>query len=55
MVVCICNAVRERDIRAVARECSTPCQAYRALGCRPKCGQCTVEARAILDAERAVA
>jgi bacterioferritin-associated ferredoxin len=34
MVVCICNAIREHQIRAVARQCSTPCQAYSALGCQ---------------------
>ncbi|WP_425228347.1 (2Fe-2S)-binding protein [Sphingomonas sp.] len=55
MVVCICNAIREHQIRGVARTCTTPCQAYSALGCQPKCGQCTLAARAILDEERAAA
>lgn len=55
MVVCICNAIRENQIRDVARQCQTPCQAYSALGCRPKCGQCTTVARAIIDEERAAA
>ena len=55
MVVCICNAIREHQIRDVAPRCSTPCQAYAALGCRPKCGQCAVTARAVLDQERAAA
>lgn len=55
MVVCICNAIREHQIRGVARQCQTPCQAYSALGCQPKCGQCTVVARAIIAEERAAA
>ncbi|WP_353205137.1 (2Fe-2S)-binding protein [Sphingomonas sp.] len=56
MVVCICNAIRERDVRDAARAGSkTACQAYRALGRQPKCGQCLPFARSIIDAERAVA
>lgn len=56
MVVCICNAIRERDVRDAARcGSATACQAYRALGCQAKCGQCVPFARAIIDAERAAA
>lgn len=55
MIVCICNAVREQQIREVAGQCRTPCQAYDALGCRAKCGQCVVIARAILDEQRQAA
>ena len=56
MVVCICNAVKERDVRNAARQGSTTaCQAYRSLGCQPKCGQCVPFARAIIDEERAAA
>jgi len=60
MVVCICNAIRERDVRTAARNGSrTACQAYRTMGCEAKCGQCVPVARAIIDAiideERAVA
>ena len=55
MVVCICNAIREHQIRDVAAQCRTACQAYSALGCQAKCGQCAVAARTILDDERAAA
>lgn len=56
MVVCICNAIRERDVRAAARNGATSAyQAYRALGRQPKCGQCVPFARSIIDSERAVA
>ncbi|WP_246346863.1 (2Fe-2S)-binding protein [Sphingomonas jinjuensis] len=56
MVVCVCNAIRENQVRACARDgCRTPCQAFRALGRQAKCGQCAVVARAILDEERAAA
>jgi bacterioferritin-associated ferredoxin len=56
MVVCVCNAIRESQVREAARCGSvTACQAYSALGCRAKCGQCSVVARAIIDEERAAA
>ncbi|MCW3835469.1 bacterioferritin-associated ferredoxin [Sphingomonas canadensis] len=56
MVVCVCNAIREKDVRTAAREGATSaCQAYRALGCQAKCGQCVPFARQIINAERAAA
>ncbi|HWK36555.1 (2Fe-2S)-binding protein [Sphingomonas sp.] len=56
MVVCVCNAIRERDVRQAARDGAvSACQAYRALGCQAKCGQCVPFARAIIDQERAAA
>lgn len=56
MVVCICNAIRENEVRSAARTgAMTACQAYRSLGRQPKCGQCVPFARAIIDAERAAA
>ena len=56
MVVCVCNAIREGQVREAARNGSaTACQAYRSLGRQPKCGQCVPYARAIIDEERAAA
>jgi bacterioferritin-associated ferredoxin len=56
MVVCVCNAIREKDVRAAARDGAiSACQAYRALGRQAKCGQCVPFARSIIDSERAVA
>jgi len=56
MVVCVCNAIKERDVRAAAREGAvSACQAYRALGLQPKCGQCVPFAREIINSERAAA
>ncbi|MCM8730788.1 (2Fe-2S)-binding protein [Hephaestia sp. GCM10023244] len=54
MVVCICNALREDDVRAAARGGATSvCQAYRTFDRQPKCGQCACFAREIIDAEHA--
>ena len=56
MVVCVCNAIREKDVREAARNgADTPCSAYAQYGRRPKCGQCVSLARTIIAAERASA
>jgi bacterioferritin-associated ferredoxin len=56
MVVCICNAIRERDVRSAARDGSaSPRCAYRKLGCQVRCGQCLPFAREIIESERAIA
>lgn len=56
MVVCICNAIREKDVRAAARQgCDSPTSAYATLGRRPRCGQCVPFAREIIASERATA
>ncbi|HEX8526582.1 (2Fe-2S)-binding protein [Allosphingosinicella sp.] len=56
MVVCICNAIREKDVRKAARDgASCPATAYEALGRRPRCGQCFSFAREIIASERATA
>jgi bacterioferritin-associated ferredoxin len=56
MVVCVCNGIRERELRCVARSgANNPSAAYAALGRRPRCGQCFSFAREILASERATA
>lgn len=56
MVVCICNAIREKDLRTAVREgAHDPCSAYARYGRRPKCGQCVPFAKSIIAAERATA
>lgn len=56
MVVCVCNAIREKDLRNVVREgAHDPCSAYARFGRRPKCGQCVPFAKSIIAAERATA
>lgn len=53
MYVCICNAIKESDLRRAARHTSGDAEAaYAALGKRPNCGQCLFEADEILFEER---
>ncbi len=56
MVVCVCNALREKDVREAARNgAHSPARAYRSLGCAVKCGQCIPFARDLIGRERAIA
>lgn len=56
MVVCVCNAIRERDVREAVRQgANDPCSAYASLGCRPRCGKCLPFARTLIDEARAIA
>lgn len=56
MVVCVCNAIREKDLRAAVR-CGSerPNDVYARLGRKPKCGQCLSFARNIISAGPAIA
>ena len=54
MYTCICNAIRECDLRKAARQYQTGNaeSVYAKLGKRPNCGQCLVEAEDIIEEER---
>ena len=53
MIVCVCNAIREDELRAVARQ-GAPCArtAYKALGHVPQCGTCLPCAKEVVEDER---
>jgi bacterioferritin-associated ferredoxin len=54
MIVCICNAIDETELRTAARA-GAPCpqSAYANLGCQAQCGTCLCFAQEIIDDERA--
>ena len=53
MYVCICNAIRETELRSAARRCPGDADAvYAALGKRPQCAQCLDDAAEVLIEER---
>ena len=55
MYVCICNALREKDLRAAARCCRDGAEdLYAKLGRTPQCRQCLDEATEIVADERAM-
>jgi bacterioferritin-associated ferredoxin len=51
MIVCVCNALGERQCREVAARPETrgPACIYRQLGCRVRCGACVSTMRDIVD------
>ena len=52
MIVCVCNAIREDELRAAARQGATePLGAYASLGCEPQCGCCLDYAQEVIDDE----
>ena len=55
MFVCVCNALKERDVREAARVAGSACPkaAFAQLGARPKCGQCLPFAREVVENARA--
>ena len=56
MYVCICNAIREKDLRAAARCCRDGAEGlYAKLGRTPQCRQCLDEASEIVADERELA
>lgn len=53
MIVCVCNALTEDEVREAARGGATcPTNAYARLGCEPQCGCCLDYAQEIIDEER---
>jgi len=55
MYVCVCNAVRESELRHAARCVEGDAEAvYEALGCQMQCGSCLDEADEIVAEERAM-
>ena len=56
MYVCICNAIREKDLRTAARCCRDGAEElYAKLGRTPQCRQCLDEASEIVADERQTA
>lgn len=53
MIVCSCNVIREREIRAAARRgCPDAETAYRSMGCQFDCGSCQDRAEDLVAEER---
>ena len=53
MYVCVCNAIRENELRHAARNVAGDVEAvYEALGCQPQCCMCLEEAAEIVIEER---
>jgi bacterioferritin-associated ferredoxin len=52
MIVCSCNVLSDRDVRAALGGGETPRttgEVYGCLGCSPQCGRCARTIRRIMD------
>ena len=53
MIVCVCNAITEKEVREAARKGSpTPEAAYATYDCEVQCGCCLDYAQEIIDEEQ---
>ena len=53
MIVCVCNAITEKEVReAACKGARTPEAAYDFHGFEPECGCCLDYAQEIIDEER---
>jgi len=53
MIVCVCNAVTEDELRELARSgARSPEEAYALLGHEPQCGSCLNYAQELIDGQR---
>ena len=53
MYVCVCNAIRENELRHAARRTEGDAEAvYAMLGCEPQCCMCLDEAAEMIVEER---
>ena len=49
MYVCVCNAIRERDVRRqIAEGACTPMDIFKAAGAEPCCGRCIPDMERLL-------
>jgi bacterioferritin-associated ferredoxin len=56
MYICVCNGIRECELRRAALRAAGDAEAvYAALGKRPNCGTCLSEADEIIFEERELA
>ena len=54
MIVCVCNAITEDEVRSAARAgAASPETAYARLGCELQCGCCLDYAQELIDREHA--
>jgi bacterioferritin-associated ferredoxin len=52
MIVCVCNAITEKEVRVAARKgARSPEAAYATLGFEPQCGCCLHYAQEMIDEE----
>jgi len=52
MYVCICNALKDRELAAASKGARTVAEVFRACGKRPQCGKCLPDVAEMIEASR---
>ena len=52
MYVCICNALKDKQLTAVAGDASNVAQVFNRCGARPQCGKCLPDVAKIIEDTR---
>lgn len=56
MYVCLCNGIREAEVKRLARNgATTAASVYKSLGCEPNCATCTEFLQDMIDDVRTAA
>jgi bacterioferritin-associated ferredoxin len=55
MIICSCNVISDRDVRACVKPCGASADrardVFRHLGCTPKCGRCVRKIQSLFEIE----
>ncbi len=49
MYVCICNALKDRELAAAADDARSVAEVFRRCGRRPQCGKCLPDVAQIIE------
>jgi len=52
MYICICNALRDKELSAASSGARTVADVFRRCGRRPQCGKCLTDVAQIIDDTR---
>jgi bacterioferritin-associated ferredoxin len=53
MYVCICNALKDRQLAAAAKDARSVGEVFRRCQARPQCGKCLPDVAELIDSARA--
>lgn len=52
MYICICNALRDKDLAAASGGARSVAEVFRRCGRRPQCGKCLTDVAQIIEDSR---
>jgi bacterioferritin-associated ferredoxin len=53
MYICICNALKDKELAAASTNARTVADVFRRCGARPQCGKCLADVAQIIEDVRA--